>query len=1538
MDLDSVYIEDQKKDTLLFAGMVQVRITDWFFLKDRAVLEYLGLSNAVVHFNRTDSVWNYNFLGKYFASSDTTTKKKSGISFDLKKVVMDRVAFFQKDAWAGADLTASISHLDLDAREISLTGKTLDIEKLQLVDPFYSTFSYSGRRQKGADLSKTKKNAGPSEWQLLVTEATIKNGRFKSDNESQPAAGVFDGNHVDFSQINGSIKNIGWIQDTIRGRVQLSTKERSGLVVRSLRSNTTFHPTGMVFEDLFLQTNRSTLTDYFSITYKNGMSDFNHQVMMEARFKKASLASDDIAFFAPAAKEWNRVIRINGHVKGTVDALNAHNLEVWAGDKTYINGNLSLVGLPRIQETLINVEAKDFRTTYADAVNFIPSLRRVASPDLRQLAYIRFKGSFTGFVGDFVSYGTIETALGTLTTDLNMKFPDQGQPQYAGKISTGGFQLGKLLNSSQLGIVDFHGSVKGKGFDWKTLDVHIDGIIHRFGFGGYTYQNIAAKGALSNRRFNGEFVIKDPNADLALKGLIDFAGKMPLFDAKARISRIDLQALGMTRENVELNGVFDLNLQGNSVSNLLGNARITNASLLHNGKRLGFDSLIVSSNYVNGLKTFKARSNEFDATITGDFDLNSLPEAFTLFLSRYYPSYINAPRISKPQAFTFDITTGMVEDYIGLVNKNISGFNNSHLTGSLNTTANTMTVDADVPYIGYRQYNFSDIQVKGSGNFQKLVVTGKVNNAVVSENFNFPQTTFSIEAQNDVSQVTINTEANQTINRANLSAQIKTFSDGATVLFNPSSFVLNGKNWTIDQGGELNFRRNTVIQGQLVLKESNQEVRISTQPSAIGNWNDLHVALRNLNLGDISPFLTPKNRLEGLLHGDIIVEDPQNKFNVTASIRTEELRLDNDSIGQVEAAAIYNNKTGLLNATGNNIDADHHIDFDIAMDLKDSANTFRDRISLHPKNFQLKILERFIGTLFTDIQGYLTGDVDIIGEGSDRDYIAKARLKDAGFKVVFTQVYYKIEDTEIELTKDMIKLDGIRLRDRKGNLALLRGNIRHHAFQDMYYDLVVQSQSPQLELLNTTYNDNQQFYGRAWGSGNFVLVGPQRDMQMIIEVKASQTDSSYITLPPSNTRQSGQAPFMIEKKYGTEMTPSRLSGAATNMNYSITLTANPLVNMEVILDELTGDIIRGRGSGVLSINSGTTAPLTINGRYSIDEGNYLFTFQSFFKKPFVLRRGANNYIEWTGDPYKANINLVAVYTAENVSFAPLATTILSPSGSGGNGQNLLSFRDDVNVVATLTGELFQPTFTFRLEFPSNKEIYRNPGVAFGIQQIERNQNELNKQVTYLIVFNSFAPYQEQTIGNPFGEAISSTLSGLLFGEVNRRLNELLSKVLQNNNLTLNFTGSLYNRNPFEANQQGLLRINQGNVNVTLGKSFFEGRVNFSLGGTFDVPLESTSQQTIRLFPDVTIELLLNKSGSVKANFFYRENVDYLTGVSSTNGLQTRRFGASISYGKEFDSFRNFGSKEKKRSKRGKLKQAAIPEAEEIRSDSLQARQ
>jgi len=1520
MDLEGVLVEDQKKDTLLYAGAVKVRITDWFFFKDKADLEYIGLENAQINFNRTDSVWNYTFLEKYFASSGST-QQQSGIEFNLEKVVLNNVSFIKKDAWVGSDMTLKVKYLNMDANQISITSQVVDINDLTLTDPYFATFNYAGKRPKTIAVLDSIKKKTEKGWTVVVNNISIQNGTYKNDRNTLIATTTgFDGQHIDFNRINGNIKNIRFARDTLTANVDINAKERSGLIVKTLKAKTTIHPKAMIFDELNLQTNRSVLGNYFAMRYNEigDMSDFIHSVTMEANFIKSTLSSDDIAFFAPKIKDWNRAIKIDGLIKGTVDALNADNLEVWAGNNTYINGDVRLVGLPNINETLINIEANDLRTTYADAVGFVPALRKVTTPNLARLSYLRFKGTYTGFINDFVTYGTIQTGLGTLVTDLNMKFPQSGEPVYSGSFSTNNFLLGQFINSPKLGAIAFSGDVKGKGFKWSTLDLDIDGKVQKLQYDNYTYQNITAKGRLTNRLFNGDFIIKDPNADLKLTGKIDLSGKKPLFDVVADIAHANLMQLQLTKEDLRLSGQFNLNIQGSSVSDLIGDARISKATLLHNGNRLAFDSLNISSHYENGLKNFRAVSNEFEANVVGDFDLEALPNAFTLFLSRYYPSYIKAPRFVKPQTFTFDIRTGIVEDYIKLIDKRLTGFNNSHIRGSLDIASNSMTIDADVPHFTYNQYDFSDVQLRGSGDFQRLMLTGEVNNATIDSNLIFPQTTFTIVAQNDVSEFTLNTTANQTINQANLSAQVRTFSDGASILFNPSSFIINGKTWTIEQGGELNFRKNTVVQGQLLLRESNQEILLETLPSEDGNsLNDLHVTLRNLNLGDLSPFITKKNRIEGLASGKIIVEDPQNKFNIsTENLTVNDLRFDNDSLGNVVLNGAYNNKTGLITANGYNLDPDHKIRFDMAMDINDPENAFTDRITVNPENFQVKILERFIGGLFSNLQGYVTGNLNILGEGANRDFVGRGRLRDAGLKVNFTQVFYRIDDTDIILEKDRINFGTLKLRDTLGNTATLRGNIRHSGFKNMVFDLEARTDNKPMLLLNTNYNNNQQFYGQAFGTGSLVLVGPQNDMFMSINAKASETHASSIVLPPSQTRESGLANFMVERKYGREMSRDDLGASVTNMSYEINLTANPMVSVEVQLDQETGDVIRGKGSGTLNITSGTSSPLSLRGRYDIDEGNYLFTFQTFFKRPFELRKGANNYIEWTGDPYGATAHIEAVYKAENVSFAPLASTL---SITGGGSNSLTTVRDDVYIVTTLTGKLFEPNFSFALEFPQNSIINRDPGLSFGIQQLQRNPNELQKQVAFLIVSNSFAPYGTNTTAgfNPIQEFTYSTISGLLFNEVNRWLNQLLSRILRNNNVTLNLSGSLYNRNLVDPNARGLSIANQSDVNIAFGKSLFEGRVIFNVGGTFDVPIQSDFNQTVNLLPDVTVEVLLNKSGSLRATFFYRDNVDFLGG-NAAGSLTEKRYGSSISYNRQFESLFGWLTGKKNRG-RGKLK-------------------
>jgi hypothetical protein len=306
--------------------------------------------------------------------------------------------------------------------------------------------------------------------------------------------------------------------------------------------------------------------------------------------------------------------------------------------------------------------------------------------------------------------------------------------------------------------------------------------------------------------------------------------------------------------------------------------------------------------------------------------------------------------------------------------------------------------------------------------------------------------------------------------------------------------------------------------------------------------------------------------------------------------------------------------------------------------------------------------------------------------------------------------------------------------------------------------------------------------------------------------------------------------------------------------------------------------------------------LSIRGRYDIEEGNYLFTFQSFFKKPFELKRGTNNYIEWTGDPYDARVNLTATYTANNVSFQPLATAFADITTKSG----LSRARGDVNVVAQLTDKLFNPKIDFTLEFPPSSPVNSDPGLSFSVQQLQKNTNEITKQATYLVVFGIFAPVGDAGLGttNTFQEIATNSLSGIFFSVINEQVKKIISSIFKTDKYNFNFSSSLYRKDPI--NTDGKFGLGS-NVNASIGRSLFNNRVIISLGGTVEGigASSQTIQQSVEVLPDLNLEVLINPSGTFRANLFYRQNIDYLT-TSTTGAGRMKRAGLGVSYQKEFD--------------------------------------
>jgi hypothetical protein len=357
---------------------------------------------------------------------------------------------------------------------------------------------------------------------------------------------------------------------------------------------------------------------------------------------------------------------------------------------------------------------------------------------------------------------------------------------------------------------------------------------------------------------------------------------------------------------------------------------------------------------------------------------------------------------------------------------------------------------------------------------------------------------------------------------------------------------------------------------------------------------------------------------------------------------------------------------------------------------------------------------------------------------------------------------------------------------------------------------------------------------------------------------------------------------------------------SSNLTVNLDVTANNYANMYVILDELTGDIIQATGRGNLKIHATTNGEFSITGRYDIDRGNYNFNFESLLRKPFKLREGVGNYIQWAGDPSNATIKIDAEYEAENVRFSDLGSALQTTD------ENVRRSRGKVLVVASLSEQLLAPKIQFQIELPSNSPLKNDVNALSVLNLIQNDENELNKQVAFLVVFNSFGPLstssnQGALANTAFEGIVVGSISGVLSNTLSRQFSNVFQKIFNDKSIRVNFNAQLYsgtnlvnnlNSNPFN--------IDRTNLNLSIGKSLFNERLTFTLGSAVDFGLTSTqvnaSNKNLPFLPDITAEWKITPDGKLALTFFYRDSYYYLSKI----GARQNRSGASISYRREFD--------------------------------------
>jgi hypothetical protein len=1486
VNLEGLYIEDEKKDTLLYAGTVQVKITDWFFMKKEADLTYIGLNNFVINTYRTDSIWNYSFIANKFKSkSSSNTSKEPSLKILLKYVLLQNGDIRQKDKWYGQDQLISFKKLEIDPQLIDIDNKILHLNKINIEQANYTNLQYASLKPKDTASKKIDTSKVTKHWQLFGWDLTINKIDIKSSKVatgyalSRPTYNHFDPQNIVFSSINATINNVKWNTDTITLKVDIDATERCGFEVKKLQSKIIAYPNTIEFNDLLLKTNNSSISNYLSFSFTDFNKDvaqFITNVNMQTKFVNSKISVDDIAYFAPTIKQTlKNDIYIDGSCNGTVNNFNLKKGTIKSGN-TLLKGSLVMRGLPNINKTYINFSDGNINTNYNDLAAIIPSLSNINGINLKSLGQIDYKGNFTGYINDFVTYGTLRTNLGTIVADLNMKLPANGTPSYVGKIATNSFGIGQLLQNKQLGVVGFNGSINGKGFDINTIDADINGTTTAFTYNGYTFKNITTIGKLKQKAFNGDIIARDENFNADLKGYVDFSKPVPKFNLSGDIKKSNFKNIKLTKDDLSYSGSIKLNFEGNNISNFDGDIELQNAIVKNGTEVLPFSFLNVKSSKTYLGRYLQFSSNEFDGFVNGQFTYDNIANAFGLFLHQYYPNIFAKPKkFDLKQNFDFELNTKNVEPYLKLVDKNITGLNNATLKGVINTYLNIANFDATIPYFALQNYQFGDLVLTGRGSTDSLVINANIAKLTINDSLEFYNSLVNFQTIKNQTSFNIKSTSLTTLNDLDVNGTLLLYDDGVQINFEPSSFTVNNKKWTLEKNGELILRRDVIFANDLTFKHSEEEITIASKLDDQAGKYILLANLKNIEINDFMPFIVKSNTFYGKLNGEIKVEDPLGKPIITTESSITDFVKDNEAIGKIDLTGNFNVATQKTTYTAKTYNPKYLVDVDGKYDPNDSTgNTIYNKIKL--QGTDVSVIKEYLSAVMDSVSGKAYGELEIFGSSQKQFILGNATVDTLSMLIQFTNVKYKSVGAAVEFKPGEIDFSGLKITDNQQRSATVKsGKIYHKGFfEQMSFDLDIESKN--IELINTNRILNSTFYGKATGDARLELHGALNDLTMEIGV----LDPSYADLylnTSSTSKTLGKADFIQFKEYGTEMV-----GESQKINSSFKLlmnvVANPKANITVILDEEAGDQISAKGTGDLNIDM-IDGDIKMNGGFIVSSGSYSFSRQAWFNKSFELQQGST--INWDGNPTEARINIDANYLAKNVSLNDLPAEIVS---------NFTTLSSDLIVNANLSEFLSKPKITFKIKYPENKP--KDPQIENALSLLALDQSELNKQVAFLVLFNRFLN-TEVKIGL-LGNSIN-TISGLLTAEASTVLNDLLSKKF-GGNVKANIDFRTYSLGGISSSTD----LERATGSFGINTNFLNNRLVLYISGNVDFGLQLANQNTFALLPNFLLEYKIQPNGTVVATVFHRQSIDLLNANQSNNKRASS--GLGIAWRKESNTF------------------------------------
>ncbi len=1375
--------------------------------------------------------------------TDTTTKAPTPpthMSINIGNVMLDDFAYSMRMMPTIDTLSAVFPSATLYGGKIDLFEQTIDLGTFRgkglaarYIVPDSAQIADFG------PVPTAPTDTASKPWTVKIKNVDFTGSRaLYTTNGVQPLPGL-DFTYIEVTDLDLGLVNFYNCATTVKLPLSVSGTERCGVTL-SINGNLDIDSEAMRFRDVKLSTANGTLADFNALL---GMGDMTTDPSLPiGLWLDAGFAPADLALMFPAMKPMVEAlpqedVELITDISGTMGEINIGDIDLRinrcinlhasgtvlnAMDFDNLGGELTLRG------NVINV--KQLKNKMLDkataAIIDVPPLALGGKVKMR-----------SGVVAGNLK---ATTAKGNIAMDARW---DSRREGYNVDITSNALPINAFLPTMGIGPLTAHLKADGRGYDpfsnKTTIEADLD--LTSVEYEKVVYKDITGKVTLADGQAAVNLNSSNPDLDLALTAKGNLAGDTYAWDATLDGKRIDLKALGFSKDT----STIQIALHGNALigpgkNDIAGSVTVDDLFWTQPASTISMSDITASVATSDTTVVADLRNRDLYGKFTSPMGLDSLTAHFTdvgAEFSKQLAVYtINMDSIARymPE-FDFNLKAGssnMINDYLAPSKMNIRSLalhadkdSVLHIKGDIKRLQ-TATMRIDSIYLDGRRhgdhFHFHAGFENKPGNLDqwhqvelKSVISGSTVALLLQQSNLKGQTgfDFGLEATGNAVDSTL------------------------TVHVKPFNPVIGYQPWTVNEDNFIAYDiANRHINANLHMTGNKsslslytEDVRTPGPDSTLTVQHDIVLKLDDIHVQDwisFNPFAPP-------MQGDVST-DVRLHFADGHLIGSGSAGIDNFYYNKEKVADFLANFDVTAGANGLRAKADLFVNGQKTITV---AGALNDSTLLSPMNmdfsmirFPLNAANPFIPSTVGKLHGVLNGNMQITGSQEQPIFNGFLDFDSTAVTLAMTGVDYTFSEAKIPMVDNVVTLHDFSITGCNANPLRINGTVDMTELSNIRLDLGMKADNMMLVNSNRA-RKGADVYGKAYvtldatAKGSMALLRVNADLTI-----DAGTNVTYVMQNAETALQSQSRSDMVKFVNFTDTAAVAMadsiadSGMAMFLNANLNIEEGTTINVD--LNPAGTNKVQLQPSGEFTYAS---TPLDsegrLTGRLNINQGFVRYTPPLLGEKLFNFHD--NSYVAFFGNMMNPTLNIHAVDVMK-------ANVV-----QDGQNSRMINF----DVLLNITGTLENMNVSFNLA--TNDDVT----VANELESMSPEQRA--NQAMNMLLYKTYT--------GPGTKGDASMSSNPLFSFLESQINNWAAENIKG--VDLSFGIDQYDKTTNGSSSSTMTYSYQ------VSKSLFDDRFKIVVGGNYSTDANADENFSQNLINDISFEYFLNKTRTMYLRLF-----------------------------------------------------------------------